>query len=266
MPATPTTRARNTGNRRGGAAAGSWLRGNRRPHRAPPGRAARRAGTCRANRPSTFTANCSTRFCCSERTPMMKKLPRPTASRTMRIWLPGRLSCSTAWRSANDRDRASGAIGPDHRVPARCSTSAVPAKPAATTSPIAPVAGLPHRQRDQRRRRQTSVTSICTASGRRLRGSSRNSSDGFTWRTSSSGTSENSSDTSRPMPTPCAMAGQRQRVDDLDARRGAGEQRREWRAWPAPPARHRAGCRPGRAWPPAPRRRRAVATSARPRT
>ena len=39
----------------------------------------------------------------------MKKLPRPTASRTIRIWLPGRPSCNTACRNANDPRLASGA-------------------------------------------------------------------------------------------------------------------------------------------------------------
>ena len=35
-----------------------------------------------------FTVNSLTRFCCSERTPTMKKLPSPTASKTIRAWLP----------------------------------------------------------------------------------------------------------------------------------------------------------------------------------
>ena len=66
---------------------------------------------------------------------MMKKLPSPTASRTMRIWLPGRLSCSTACRRANDRERASGAISLITRMPAKCSSSAVAVNPAATVRP-----------------------------------------------------------------------------------------------------------------------------------
>ena len=81
------------------------------------------------------TANCAIRFSCSDRTPMMKKLPSPTASRTMRTWLPGRLNCSTACRSANQRDRASGLINLISRTPARCSTTAVAANPTVTTSP-----------------------------------------------------------------------------------------------------------------------------------
>ena len=42
------------------------------------------------------------RLACSARTPRMKKAPRPTASRMTRVWLPGRATCSTACRSAND--------------------------------------------------------------------------------------------------------------------------------------------------------------------
>ena len=47
----------------------------------------------------------------------MKKLPRPTASRTMRAWLPGRLTCSTAWRSGNHGVCASGAMALISRMP-----------------------------------------------------------------------------------------------------------------------------------------------------
>ena len=57
-----------------------------------------------------FIENSAIRLSCSDRTPMMKKLPRPTASSTIRIWLPGRRSCSTACRSANDFAFDSGAI------------------------------------------------------------------------------------------------------------------------------------------------------------
>ena len=154
----------------------------------------------------TFTANWSTRFCCNDRTPMMKKLPSPTASRTMRIWLPGRLSCSTAWRSAKDRDRANGAISLITRMPAKCSSSAVPAKPAATTSPTRQLPAC-HTVKATSAVMTNSVTTIWSASGRLLRASSRSSNDGFTCRTSSNGTSENNSDTSRPIPTPCTIAG-----------------------------------------------------------
>ncbi len=52
---------------------------------------------------------------------------------------------------------------------------------------------------DDRRRNLKPVTSPPLVSSRR-------SSDGFTWRTSSSGTIANSSETSTPMPIPCAAA------------------------------------------------------------
>ncbi len=101
-------------------------RRTRRP-RAPPARRSRRrpdragcrAGTCRARRRPGRPTNSRTRFSCSARTPMMKKLPSPTASSTMRIWLPGRLNCSTACRSANQRDRASGRTAAMSATPAR---------------------------------------------------------------------------------------------------------------------------------------------------
>ena len=51
----------------------------------------------------TCTAKSRSRLACSARTPRMKKVPRPTASRMTRVWLPGRTTCSTACRSANER-------------------------------------------------------------------------------------------------------------------------------------------------------------------
>ena len=153
-----------------------------------------------------FTANCAIRFSCSERTPMMKKLPRPTASSTIRIWLPGRLSCSTACRNANDFAFASGASARIRSVPARCSKIAVAANPPATMDPMRSDPAC-HTVRPTRPATTNTVTAICVTSTRRGRGSSRSNNDGFTCRTSSSGTSENNSDTSRPMPSPCSTAG-----------------------------------------------------------
>ena len=144
----------------------------------------------------------------------------------MRIWLPGRLSCSTACRSANDRDRASGLIARSNSVPARCRTIAVAAKPAATSEPMRSEPAC-HTVRPTRPATTSTVTTICVTSGRRTRASSRSNNDGFTCRTSSSGTSENSSDTSRPMPSPCDDGRPGQRVGDLDAGRRAGQQRRD---------------------------------------
>ena len=57
------------------------------------------------------------------------------------------------------------------------------------------------------RARHTSAIAAMRAQSRRPRtGSSRRSTDGFTNRTSRSGTIEKSSDTSTPMPTPWAAA------------------------------------------------------------
>ena len=92
----------------------------------------------------------SSRLACSDRTPTMKKAPRPTASRMTRVWLPGRDRCSTAWRSGNDREFASGAISATSARPARCSTTASAAKPTQTTSPTLQRRRLPGGQRDQR--------------------------------------------------------------------------------------------------------------------
>ena len=67
-------------------------------------------------------------------------------------------------------------------------------------------------------------------SNRRGAVSARSSSDGLTCRISSSGTSENSTETSRPMPKPCSTAGTVRRVVDDDAGRRRGGQRRRNRA------------------------------------
>ena len=174
--------------------------------RAPPrpDRAGCRAGTCPASPPSMSTANSSSRLSCSDRTPTMKKLPRPTASRTMRVWLPGATRCSTAWRSGNDRDRASGAIAAISSVPARCSTSAVAGEARQRRRARCAASRLPRGQRRPGRRTTTTSRRSARSPVAARVASSRSSSDGLTCRTSSSGTSENSSDTSSPMPRPCS--------------------------------------------------------------
>ena len=169
------------------------------------------------------TANCAIRFSCSERTPRMKKLPSPTASSTMRTWLPGRLELQhrVAQREPPRLSRAA-ASALISSEPARCSTSAVAARPTVDDQPDAPRSGLPHRQRrparqhDQRRSHDLHAVEPAAVAA-----SSRSSSDGFTCRTSSSGTSENSSDTSRPMPDALQHA-------PAASRRS----RRRRRAWP----------------------------------
>ena len=184
---------------------------------------------------------------------MMKKLPSPTASSTMRTWLPGRLSCSTAWRSGKPlgarqrhRPRESAASPP------RAARSGGAGKPDGDDQSRPARARLPDREADQPRHDQQRDARPGSTSGRRLRGSSRSSSDGLTCRTSSSGTSENSSDTSRPMPSPCATAGAVSAYVDVHARRRRRPARTGWRASRAARGRRRAGSRPGRARPPAP--------------
>ena len=175
-----------------------------------------------------LTVNSRDQFSCSERTPTMKKLPRPTASSTIRAWLPGRLSCSTAWRSGNQRACASGAIARDQRDARRGAARAPsPAKPTATTAPTRsePACQIGERRPARRPRRRVDAD-LHRDRSRRVAASARSSSDGLTCRMSSSGTSENSTDTSRPMPNPCSDGGTGQRVVDDDARRRGGGQRR----------------------------------------
>ena len=52
----------------------------------------------------------ASRFACTACTPMMKKLPSPTASRTTRVWLPGRRRFRAAWRNGNQRAPSSGRV------------------------------------------------------------------------------------------------------------------------------------------------------------
>ena len=100
-------------------------------------------------------------------------------------------------------------------MPARCSTSAAPRIRPPPPAADAQRARLPDRQPDQARddhERHEHLHPVDAAPA-----SSRSSSDGLTCRTSSSGTSENSSDTSRPMPNPCSTAGPVSAVVDVDA-------------------------------------------------
>ena len=146
-----------------------------------------------------------------------------------RVWLPGRARLRTACRSGNQRDARDRAHGADdararrgaaarrcrrtraqtisaHRAatpPAsrRSPTSAAPTSTAATTcvqSMSASRARMP-RQRPPRRDSPPARPSPAVVPPR-------SSSSGLTRRTSSSGTSENSSETSRPTLTPCHTA------------------------------------------------------------
>ena len=103
-----------------------------------------------AARPSS-SENCCSRLACSERTPITKKLPMPTASRITRVWLPGRPRLSTAWRSGNQRARATGRTRADDAGAARCSTNATPANPPQTISPTRSEAACHAGDGDERR-------------------------------------------------------------------------------------------------------------------
>ena len=92
---------------------------------------------------ASSSENCCSRFACSERTPMTKKLPMPTASRMTRVWLPGRPRLRTACRSGNQRARAIGRTARTTPVLTRCRTSAMPANPPQTIEPDPQRRGLP---------------------------------------------------------------------------------------------------------------------------
>ena len=227
-------------------------RGARSRRRAAP--AGCRAGTCPARpRPSAARSRWS-RFACSARTPRMKKVPRPTASRMTRVWLPGRARCSTACRSANERacrsgctartsadagemqherrSRRSRRTAPGRRASDPACQAATPTSAAATRHGDAPLQPV-----EPRRRRGMSC---------------RSSSDGLTWRTSSSGTSENSSDTSRPIGEALHDGAERQAVVDLQQRGEVADEQRQQQRARRRRARRRGRCRPGRAAAPAP--------------
>ena len=81
----------------------------------------------------------------------------------MRIWLPGRLRCSTAWRSANDFDLASGTTARISSDPATCSTMSGRREAGGHDQADTQRAGLPHREADQPGDHQH-VTAICVTS------------------------------------------------------------------------------------------------------
>ena len=225
-PLTPVTRARMTGTSCGGPASAA-LRASRN---------ARIFATCGGRisirnmsaplEPSS-SENCCSRLACSERTPMTKKLPIPTASRMTRVWLPGRPRLRTRGGAETTARRAIGRTARTTPVLTRCSTKATPANPPQTIAPTfsdaACHAAMPHERRaDQHRGHHlhpvelgqprpdpgpgppARVAARPPAAPRSV--PPRSSSSGLTRRTSSSGTSENSSDTSMPTATPCQTA------------------------------------------------------------
>ena len=181
----------------------------------------------------------------------MKKRAEPDGEQHDARLVARAVRCSTAWRSANDCARRSGCTSRTSsqagqraaRAPARRTRRRRPA-------PTRKRAGLPagdgRPARRQRRRRRARAPSRC----RRVpASSSRSSSDGFTCRTRSSGTSENSSDTSTPI---AARPAPRRSASARSAHRRAGRARRRHERRERPrrrrrPAPRRAGCRPGRA-------------------
>ena len=175
---------------------------------------------------STWTENSLSRLACSDRTPTMKNAPRPTASRITRVWLPGRDRCSTAWRSGNDRelaqrreqrDEAAAGKMQHDRQPAEAGADHQPTRSDAACHAVSATSAAD----DQRRSPRVRVQSRAPADA----SSSRSSSDGLTNRTCSSGTTENSSETSTPMPMPCAAALQRDAVVRLCQQRRRGAER-----------------------------------------
>ena len=137
---------------------------------------------------------------------MTKKLPRPTARRMTRVWLPGRARLSTAWRTANRAPAPRGCIRPTRTRPTPCSTTATAAKPPHThrpassdaacqlASPTTPAASAPSAAQ------RTQSPAAAGIRFHRIRAS------GLMARISSSGPSANSSDTRTPTPSPCRIA------------------------------------------------------------
>ena len=119
-----------------------------------PASAACPSGTCPGRWPWIRPKTPRSRLACSERTPTMKKAPRPTASRITRVWLPGREMWSTAWRSGNDGAFASGATTRTSNRPVSCSTTASAENPAHTIRPTRSDAACQDVNADQRGRHE----------------------------------------------------------------------------------------------------------------
>ena len=157
---------------------------------------------------------------------MTKKLPMPTASRMTRVWLPGRARLRTACRSGNQRDRATGRTSADDAGRGEVEHQRDAGEPGAHDQPDAQRRRLPAGDRDQGRADEDGGAGLHPVALGEPRANPRqvhhpgypagpvspgsmpprSSSSGLTRRTSSSGTSENSSDTSSPTLTPCQTA------------------------------------------------------------
>ena len=215
--------------RRGRAAPGSCCGGGASPfcasrkrgQRCRAGPAGCRSGTCPARRARPAPRSRAAGWPAATRTPRMKKVPRPTASRMTRVWLPGRAMCSTACRSANERAKRSGCTARTSATPARCSTNAVATKPPESIRPTLQRAGLPRGHADERRgdgRGHAPLQPVDAAGARHV------------------------------------VAQQQRRLDlpDLEQRHHREQQRHQQRRWPAPA---RPPTRSGRSRPAASRRR-----------
>ena len=128
-----------------------------------------------------LTVNSRTRFSCSERTPTMKKLPRPTASSTMRAWLPGPAQLQHGVTQRKPRASAPAAesarIKRDARqVQHECRAPQTRRRPRRRLEASRPArwSARPGRRRPPTSRRSASRSS------RRVPASSRSSSDGLT--------------------------------------------------------------------------------------
>ena len=214
----------------------------------------------RARRARDCIENSSSRLACSDRTPTMKKAPRPTASRMTRVWLPGRDRCA-ARRGAAETTASSRAARPPDQQPCPPAAARAPARRSRRrhTSPTSQRRRLPGRQRHERGRHQDHRGPAASSRGRLRR--------------------RFVAQQQRRLDEPHLQQRhdreqQRHEHADADALRGGaprhavldvGQQRRRCRAERrsgiaatarAAPARRRAGCPPGRASAPAGGRRR----------
>ena len=108
------------------------------PARRPPDPTGCRAGTCRARRAPDPPRTRAHQVLLQRTHAEDEEAAQAHGQQDDAHLDPGRLSCSTAWRSANHRALASGRISRISSEPARCSTSVVAARPTVDDQPDAP--------------------------------------------------------------------------------------------------------------------------------
>ena len=224
-PCTPVTRARSTGIRRGGRAPASW-RAEKRANGLDLVRAGCPSGTCpgasgdRLHRELLEQVRLQRSDADDEEgaeadgqqhdarlvARTATGAARRGAAETTATWRAGRMAGSS-------RGRPGAAPAPWRQSPAH------------TIRPTRQRAGLPGRERRRApaataRWRRAAPVDAARTRPRRAAGS-----DGLTCRTSSSGTIENSSETSTPIPSPCSAAGAVRPYDDATRRGGRRRQR-----------------------------------------